>query len=56
MNPVELAGPVIGKKLALHDCRLLKSTAGDPATIPSKSLGNFSAALIPCRPPSEHPR
>ena len=30
MKPEELAGPVVGKKLALQDCRLLKSRAGIP--------------------------
>ena len=47
MKSEESDGPVIGKKLALQDCRLLKSRAGDPATIPSKSPGNISAAFIP---------
>ena len=47
MKAEELAEPVMMKKLALQDCRLLKSRAGDPATMPSKSLGNISAALIP---------
>jgi hypothetical protein len=37
----------MGKKLALQEARLLKSTAGAPATMPSKSPGNFSAALMP---------
>jgi hypothetical protein len=40
-------GPVIGKKLALHDIKSLKASAGAPATMPSKSSGCFSAAPIP---------
>ena len=47
INLEDVAGPVIGKKFALQDCRLLKSRAGDPATIPSKSAGNISEAFIP---------
>lgn len=43
----EPIGPVMGKKLALQDARLLKSRAGDPATMPSKSRGNIIAALMP---------
>ena len=47
MKSGEPTGPVIGKKLALQDARLLKSRAGDPATMPSKSRGNIIAALMP---------
>jgi hypothetical protein len=47
----EFRGPVIGKKLALHAIKWLKSSAGAPATIPSKSAGYFSALPIPCLPP-----
>jgi hypothetical protein len=43
-------GPVMVKKRARQDIRLLKSTPGAPATMPSKSLGNFSALLMPWRP------
>jgi hypothetical protein len=43
MKSEELKGPVIGKNLALHETRLLKSRAGDPARMPSKSLGNSVA-------------
>lgn len=43
----EPSEPVMGKKLALHDTKLLKSRAGDPATMPSKSWGNIIAALMP---------
>lgn len=56
MKSVELAEPVIGKKLALQETRLLKSTAGEPAIMPSKSSGNSTAELMPCRPPKEQPR
>jgi len=52
----EPIAPVMGKKLALQETRLSKSRAGAPATMPSKSPGNISAAFMPWRPPSEQPR
>jgi hypothetical protein len=36
-----------GEEMARHEYRLLKSTPGAPATIPSKSCGNFSAFPMP---------
>ena len=56
MKSGEPTGPVLGKKLARQDARLGKSSAGAPATIPSKSSGNFSALPMPWRPPCEQPR
>src|SRR5438046_10534513 len=56
MKSGEVFGPVMVKKLALHETRLLKSTAGEPATMPSKSLGNISAAFMHWRSPREQPR
>lgn len=47
MKSGDVVEPVMGKKLALQETRLLKSRAGDPATIPSKSSGNISEDLIP---------
>ena len=43
----EVIEPVIGKKFARQDTKLLKSRAGDPATMPSKSLGNLCATSTP---------
>ena len=52
----EPCGPVMGRKWPLHEVRLLKATAGAPATMPSKSPGKVCADLRPWRPPVEQPR
>lgn len=40
--------PVLANMDARQDVRLLKFTAGAPITMPSKSVGNISAAFMPC--------